>query len=89
MSHDGMNEKEYKKMFGFDLGKGICSKESSMLSSNWNALYRSKVVEENLLKKGVKTRFEKGSKGRTKDKISPATMKRLKQQSFIKKSLIQ
>lgn len=87
MKHDGMNEKDYKKQFGFDLHKGICSKESAEVSRKYVEKYYDKVVAANLISNGEKTRFTKGSEGRTRDKISPQTMNRLKQQSFIKKGL--
>jgi len=83
MSHDGMTEKEYKKKFGLDLRKGM----SAELSRKWNHLYSKTVVRSNLLKDGRNTRFQKGHPGRTIDKVSPQTMKRLKQQSFIKKTV--
>lgn len=84
--HD-MNEKEYKKMFGFDMTKGICSRESSFLSREKAYKNFNKVIVENLIKKGIKTRFKKGSKGRTKDKISEQTRIRLSRniKSFQKK----
>jgi hypothetical protein len=86
MKHDGMSEKEYKKMFGFDIGKGICSKESAELSRKYVEKYYDKVVAANLISNGEKTRFIKGSQGRTRDKVSAQTMNRLKQTSFLKTS---
>jgi len=83
----GINEKEYKLTFGFDLGKGICSKESAELSRYWNKQYYNVVVKVNLLDEGRGTRFKKGDPGRTKDKISAQTMRTLKQRAF-KKSKI-
>lgn len=82
-----MNEREYKKQFGFDLRKGICSKESSELS-------RQKVLEnselcivQNLISSGEISRFKKGSKGRTKEQVSEQTRimlkERLKKQPMI------
>jgi hypothetical protein len=82
-------EKEYKTTFGFDLYKGICSKDSSEKSRE--AVYRNydKCVEKNLLFKGEKTRFVKGSDGRTKDKVSEQTKlmlkKRLKDPVMVEK----
>ena len=75
----GMNEKEYKLQFGFDLGTGICSKESSELSRQRVFENYEKCINKNLLKRGIDTRFEEGSKGRTKDKISEQTKIRLKE----------
>jgi predicted transcriptional regulator len=67
--HD-MNEREYKKCFGFDLFKGICSKASSQRSRERVYEHYEKVVAENLLISGLSTRYIKNHKGRTKDKIS-------------------
>lgn len=73
-----MFEKEYKKMFGLDLGKGICSKESSELSRIKTLKNYDKVIKKNLTEKGIKTRFVKNSEGRTKEKVSEQTKIRLK-----------
>lgn len=78
---------DYKKKFGLDLHKGICSQESHDLSRERVFENYSLCIGENLLGQGKETRFNKGSKGRTKDKISPQTLIRLRQQSFIKKQL--
>ena len=83
----GLTAYEYKKMFGLDVKKGLTSnytKEKLRKSVQDNY---DKVVSENLIKGGKKTRFINGSKGRTKDKVSLQTLKRLKQVSFVKKSL--
>jgi len=74
--HD-MNEKEYKTTFGFDLHKGICSKDSSEKSRK--AVYENydKCINNNLISKGNKTRFISGHKGRTKNKVSEQTRLRL------------
>tara|TARA_R110001592_G_scaffold139139_4_gene358959 strand:+ start:2879 stop:3229 length:351 start_codon:yes stop_codon:yes gene_type:complete len=71
---------EYKKRFGFDTKKGICSERSKNLSrlkvfENYN-----KVVKENLLKKGSTTRFKKGCKGRTREQLSEQSKIRLSNQ---------
>ena len=70
--HD-ISEKEYKLKFGLNLTKGICSKESSELSREKALDNYDKSIKQNLLQKGSKTRFKKGSKGRTKDKVSEQT----------------
>ena len=75
--HD-MNEREYKKAYGFDLKKGICSKESAMKSRIRVFENYDKVVEKNLIDKGKKSRFNDGHKGRTKDQVSEQTLNRLK-----------
>ena len=72
-----ISEKEYKKKFGFDLYKGICSQESANKSREKLMLHYDKVVSENLLQNGKTTRFKKGSKGRTRDQVSEQTRLRL------------
>ena len=69
---------EYKEKFGFDKHKGICSKKSAMLSRQKTLDNYHRCITNNLLVKGKKTRFKKGDKGRTRDKISEQTMIRLK-----------
>lgn len=73
-----MNEREYKLQFGFDLGKGICSKDSSEKSRIKTLENFNKCIANNLLTKGATTRFVINSSGRTKDKVSEQTRKRLK-----------
>lgn len=73
----GMNEKEYKKEFGLSLYNGIISdmtkeKLQGRVQENYE-----KVVEANLLVNGKKTRFKKGSEGRTRDKLSIQEYKNL------------
>ena len=74
-----LNEKEYKKMFGFDLNKGICSKESSDKSSIQTLKHYDKCIKNNLIIKGSKSRFNNGNKGRTKEQVSAQTRIRLKE----------
>jgi len=74
----GINEKEYKKRFGFDLKKGICSYTSSQLSREKVFENYDKVVSKNLLENGKVSRYKKGSKGRTKEYVSEETRQRLK-----------
>lgn len=73
-----MSEREYKIEFGFDLGKGICSVESSELSKARVYENYDKCISKNLLTKGNKTRYNKNHKGRTKDMVSAQTKTRLK-----------
>jgi hypothetical protein len=84
-----MNEREYKKQFGFDLRKGICSKESSELSREKLFDNAEICLNDNLLKKGEISRFKKGSKGRTKNQVSEQTRimlrNRLKQEPMLSK----
>ena len=84
-----MNEREYKIQFGFDLRKGICSKESSEKTREKTLLNYDKCINKNLLQKGEVSRFQKESPGRTKDKVSAQTRlmlkERLKQPEMVKK----
>lgn len=79
-----MSAKEYKLTFGFDLYKGICSKDSSEKSRDKVLENYDKVVANNLLKKGESTRFKKGCEGRTKDKVSEQTRRMLSEKGFQK-----
>ena len=68
-----MNEKEYKTAFGFELGKGICSKESSELSRERTLANYDKCIGKNLIIRGKKTRFSDGHHGRTSDMVQEET----------------
>lgn len=70
---------EFKKKWGLDMKKGICSPESSEKTRIQTLMYGRRVIFENLLKKGSKTRFQIGSKGRTRDQVSLETLERLKE----------
>jgi hypothetical protein len=72
-----MTEKEYKTKFGFDLTKGICSEESSKKSRENTLLNFDRCIKKNLIEKGIKTRFNIGSEGRTRIKVSHQTRLRL------------
>lgn len=76
--HD-INEKEYKKTFGLDLKKGICSKESAERTRVKTLDNYEKCIDKNLIKNGTKTRFYKGFIGRPKEKVSEQTLIRLKE----------
>ncbi len=84
-----MNEKTYKLRFGFDLKKGICSLESANKTRIKTLQNYDTVIKQNLTIKGAESRFKKGDKGRTKDKVSPQTRimlkERLKTPEMIKK----
>lgn len=67
-----MTEREYKIMFGFDVKKGITSKESKEKSREAIMRNYERCITENL-SKGAKYRFKKGSSGRTKNKVSQQT----------------
>ena len=72
-----ISARKYKKKFGLENIKGICSKESSEKTRSKTLLHRKLVIDKNLLNNGVKTRFKKGSKGRTKDMMSTETRRKL------------
>ena len=68
-----ISEREYKLQFGFNLKKGICSKESSQKSRERVFENYDKCIGKNLQLLGEKSRFKTGSEGRTKDKVSEQT----------------
>lgn len=74
-----MSEKEYKLAFGFDLKKGICSKESSERTRITTLTNYDKCIGKNLIHCGEKTRFTQGHQGRTKDMVQEQTRIRLKE----------
>jgi len=59
-----MNARSYKKQFGLDISIGILSKESRLKSSKAVHKNYAKVVTENLIKKGKKTRYKDNHPGR-------------------------
>jgi len=75
--HD-MSEKEYKLEFGFELKKGICSKESSELSKERTLANYDKCIINNLKVNGSFNRFSIGHPGRTKDMVQEETRIKLK-----------
>lgn len=72
-----MSEREYKTQFGFDLGKGICSPESAEKTRRKTLDNYDLVIGQNLIANGQKSRFKKGSKGRTREQLSEQTRKML------------
>lgn len=76
-----MTAKEYKKKFGLDNIKGICSQESHDKSSDRVFENFNKCVGDNLIKEGTTTRFKKGCQGRTGDMVSTQTYIRLCEQA--------
>lgn len=76
--HD-ITEREYKLQFGFDVKKGICSKESSETSREAVLRNADQCIGKNLIHGGAKSRFKDGDPGRTKDKVSEQTKIRLKE----------
>lgn len=78
MTHK-MRANEYKKKFGLNIGQGLISEVSRKLAQARNYENRDLVVGENLKKAGEATRFKKGSKGRTREKVSVQCYNKLKQ----------
>lgn len=68
-----ISEREYKLQFGFNLKKGICSKQSAEKSRERVFENYDKCIGKNLELLGEKTRFKVGSLGRTKEKVSEQT----------------
>lgn len=66
---------DYCKLFGLNVGKGICSKEYANKMRNYVFKHYKVVVSENLIKNGKYTRFQQGCEGRTRDKMSAQTRK--------------
>ncbi len=81
-----LGEKQYKKQFGFDLTKGICSASSAEIIRTKTLENFDKCIKDNLLVKGQKTRYIVGSKGRTRDKLSEQTKRRLENNFKINKN---
>lgn len=81
MSHawqkHGISAREYKIKFGLETTKGIMCEESVALARQRNLEHYDKVVLQNLVSKGEGTRFKKGSKGRTKEKVREMTRRKL------------
>lgn len=68
-----MTEREYKIMFGFNLGKGIISAQSRAKSRQAVLNNFETVVQQNLTSKGENSRFKQGSPSRTCDQVSEQT----------------
>lgn len=68
--YHGISSVEYKKEFGLDIGKGLISNSTKKKLQAAVQKHYDVVVRENLVRNGEKTRFLKGSSGRTKDKVS-------------------
>lgn len=74
----GMTAKEYKETFGLNTTCGIISDKTKKKLQRSVKKHYELVVIKNLIEGGKKTRFKKGSKGRTKDKLSEQERLRLK-----------
>lgn len=69
--------REYCEIFGLDVKHGVCSKEYKNRMRDHVYKHYDTVVTKNLLKKGAKSRFKSGGKGRTKDMMSEQTRRRV------------
>ena len=74
--------KDYKKQFGLDNIKGICSQKSSLKSREHTLKNFDKCIKKNLLTKWQQTRFKKGSSWRPKEKLSKQSFLRLQKQAL-------
>lgn len=72
-----MTAYEYKKEFGLDVTKGIVSERYKELKRQKVMEHYDLCIKQNLIKKGAGTRYQKGSPGRTRDKMSYQTKMRL------------
>lgn len=73
--HD-MTALQYKRKFDLNTTKGITSDESARKSRE--AVYSHPEIIEDLINNCKNTRFKKGCKGRTRDKVSLQELTRLK-----------
>lgn len=71
----GLSAREYKQEFGFDVKKGICSRESREIARQ--RFFEHPEVMDNLLEAGKAHRFKSGHQGRTKDMVSEQTRRML------------
>lgn len=69
----GVSADEYKEMYGLDKNKGILCEETRKKHRENVINNYEKVVADNLLKKGQKSRFKENNKGRTKEQVSEET----------------
>ena len=65
----GLSTYDYKEAFGLNICTGLISLQQKELMRKYSKENYDKVIKENLIKNGEKTRFEKGSSGRTKEKV--------------------
>jgi hypothetical protein len=74
----GMTSDEAHKEAGWD-------RNAKATNEDYRKLMRDKLQEKcvtvNLIKKGKKTRFKKGSQGRTKDKMSLMSLKKIQRRN--------
>ena len=69
------NMQEYKEMFGLDLKKGILAESTRKAKSE--AVRLNGTLQNLFRDASIDSRFKQGSKGRTKDKVSEQTRRKL------------
>lgn len=69
--------KDYKKKYQLESSKGIISAATRKILQEHNKTNYKVVVVENLIVNGKDTRFKHGDKGRTRDKVTLQTYKKL------------
>ena len=74
----GILAKDYKKKYGFDNIKGLCSKKSAAKTRKTTLANYATCVTANLLQNGEDTRFVPDFAGRTKDLVRHQTLIRLR-----------
>jgi len=72
-----INEKEYKKKYGLELYNGIMSESSKRIAKIRVFEHEDVVIKKNLIENGKNTRFKPNCNGRTADKVSERTKRRL------------
>lgn len=78
----GITAYEYKEMFGLNNKEGLLIDSTKDKLREYSKANYEVVIKENLLSKGKKTRFKKGSSGRTKNKVRLQCRKVLEQNFF-------
>lgn len=80
----GMTSRQYKQMFGLEVGRGLITNEHKEHLRGCVMRNYDKVVAENLIECGDSTRFTPGHPGRTRDMVSEQTRLKLIQNCFKK-----
>lgn len=73
----GMTSRQYKEMYGLDVGKGLITQEHREHLRGCVMRNYDIVIAQNLIEQGQTTRFVVGGQGRTRDMVSEQTRLRL------------
>ena len=73
----GMTSRQYKQMFGLEVGRGLITNEHKQHLRDCVMRNYDKVVAENLIEYGDSARFTPGHPGRTRDMVSEQTRRKL------------